>query len=46
MEKTELLGGMAGLFFISIFFTPLESDIWKGFLFLGLIFGVGWWFKS
>jgi len=46
MEKAELLGALSGLSFITIFFTPLESDIWKGFLFLSLIFGVGWWWKS
>jgi len=45
MERKTVLGGLSLLFFISIFFTSTDSNLWIYFLILGIIFGIGW-FKS
>ncbi len=46
MDKKETLGMMSFLLFASILFTPPTSNIWKGFVFFGLVFGVAWFVKK
>jgi hypothetical protein len=43
MEKEEILGMLAVVFFIAILFTQSGTDNWKPLAFVGLIFGVFWW---
>lgn len=46
MSKKETLGALSALSFASILFTPVTSDIWKGFLIFGLVFGSVWFFMK
>jgi len=46
MEKTELLGLLAVLFFVGILFTPLDSNIWQWFLTGSIVFGALYYVKK
>jgi len=46
IEAKDFAGMISILFFIVILFTPIDSEIWKFFLFLGIIFGVFWFIKE
>ena len=43
MNKKLLFGILSIIFFISILFTPADSDYWIYLLILGVIFGIAWY---
>ena len=45
-DQKAILGTLAVIFFISILFTFQGSNKWQGLFFIGLIFGVVWFFKK
>lgn len=45
MDKKEILGMLAVVFFMAILFSEQGSETWKPLAFIGLIFGV-FWFRS
>ncbi len=46
MEKKMLFGGLSVLSFVSILFMPADSEFWKWLVFLGIIFGILWYFTK
>lgn len=46
MNKTQIIGLIALGGFLSILFSPMNSDFWKYSLIVGAIFGGIWFWKN
>ncbi|MCA9488018.1 MAG: hypothetical protein KC516_03590 [Nanoarchaeota archaeon] len=45
-DKKTILGTIAGLSLLAILFTEQGAETWRTFLFIGLIFGFGWFLMN